>query len=249
MLGIDIFDAGLALGLLIALSGGLISFISPCVLPIVPAYLAYMSGMSFADYSAGERRGHAVLAALFFVLGLSVVFLILGFAASSLGILFLTHQILLGRVAGLVILVFGLHFLGIIRLPILDREARLNAGSHGGSLAGAFLLGLAFAFGWTPCIGPVLGAVLSLAAQEDSVGKGTLLLAAYAAGLGIPFVLAAAFIDRSRRVLARIKPWMQSIERGIGVLLLLVGLLLISGRFASIAYWLLEIFPWMAFVG
>ena len=249
MFGLDVFDAGLAVGIMIALSAGFVSFISPCVLPIVPAYLAYVSGMSFGEFSGGQRRGTAVLTAVSFALGLSFVFLLLGIAASAFGIYFLTHQVLFGRLAGLVIAVFGLHFLGVLRLPFLSREARLNTGSRGGSMAGAFVLGLAFAFGWTPCIGPVLGAVLSLAAQEDSLGHGAWLLAAYAAGLGVPFVIAAAFIDRSMRYMKRLQPWMRSIERAIGLLLLAVGLLLVSGQFASISYWLLETVPVLGLIG
>ncbi len=249
MFGFDIFDAGLMVGLTVALAAGMLSFVSPCVLPIVPAYLAYVSGMSFSEYTSGARRGEAVLMAVSFTLGLSVVFLLLGFTASAFGMFFLTNQILLGRIAGVVIAVLGLHFLGVLHLPFLNREARLDAGDARGSVFGAFVLGLAFAFGWTPCIGPVLGAVLSLAAQEGSVWHGTALLAAYAAGLGVPFVLAAAFIDRSMRYMANLKPWMRLIERSIGVLLLAVGLLLVSGRFSAIAYWLLEVFPLLALVG
>ncbi len=249
MFGVDMFDASLAVGIAIALSAGAVSFASPCVLPIVPAYLAYVSGMSFGELSAGGRRGTSVLTAAAFALGLSCVFLLLGIAASAFGVYFLTHQVLFGQLAGIVIAVFGLHFLGILRLPFLYREARLNSGARGGSVAGAFVLGLAFAFGWTPCIGPVLGAVLTLAAQEDSVGHGAALLAAYAAGLGVPFVIAAAFIDRSMRYIQNLKPWMRAVERTVGVLLLAVGLLLVSGRFALISYWLLENVPVLGLVG
>ncbi len=249
MFGIDLFDASLTLGLFIALTAGVISFVSPCVLPIVPAFLAYVGGMSFSEFSGGARRGEAVLTAVSFVLGLSVVFLLLGFAASSFGSFFLTNQVLFGQIAGAVIIVFGLHFLHIFPIPILNREVRIKTEKRGGDVFGAFVLGLAFAFGWTPCIGPVLGAVLSLAAQEASVGQGTALLAAYAAGLGIPFILAAAFVERSMRYMKRLKPHLKLIERGIGVLLLGVGLLLVSGQFATLSYWLLETFPLLGLVG
>jgi cytochrome c-type biogenesis protein len=145
-------------------------------------------------------------------------------------------------VAGAVVLVFGLHFLGLFRISLLDREARLDAGERGGSAFGAYVLGLAFAFGWTPCIGPQLGAILSLAAQEGSVQRGTLLLGVYAAGLGIPFLLAALFIERSMRLMQRLKRHMKWIERAMGVLLIVVGLALLTGAFTDFSWWLLETF-------
>lgn len=249
MFGLDIFDASLAVGIMIALSAGFISFISPCVLPIVPAYLAFISGMTFNELSAGNRRGSAILTSISFVLGLSVVFLILGATASALGGYFLQHQILLGRIAGVVIATFGLHFLGIINIPLFYREARFEVNTRAGSMVGAFVLGLAFAFGWTPCIGPILGSVLSMAIQEDSIRQGTWLLAAYAIGLGLPFIIVAAFIEKSINLISKLKPWMKIIERTIGVLLIIVGLLLVTDRFASIAFWLLETFPVLALVG
>jgi cytochrome c-type biogenesis protein len=192
MLGIDIFDASLLPAILVSLLAGLISFLSPCVLPIVPPYLAYMSGISL-DESDQKGNIRVVLVAASFVLGLSTVFLILGIAASSFGILVLAYKDFLNSAAGLLIMCFGLHFLGIIRIPILNREVRFDAGDQGGSFFGAYLLGLAFAFGWTPCIGPQLGAILSLAASEASLYKGMILLGFYALGLGIPFLIVAAF--------------------------------------------------------
>ncbi|MCY4006911.1 MAG: cytochrome c biogenesis protein CcdA [Rhodobacteraceae bacterium] len=249
MFALEIFDASLTVGILIALSGGFVSFISPCVLPIVPAYLAYVSGLSFGEYTAGHARGTALKTAVGFVLGLSCVFLLLGIAATAFGIYFLRHQVLLGQIAGIVIVFFGFHFLGIFRLPILAREARLQFRIKGGNFVGAFVLGLAFAFGWTPCIGPVLGTVLSLAAQEESLVQGATLLAFYALGLGVPFILAAIFIETSINYMQKLKPWMGLIERATGLLLVAVGLLLVSGQFATISYWLLEAFPALALVG
>ncbi|MCY4460124.1 MAG: cytochrome c biogenesis protein CcdA [Albidovulum sp.] len=248
MLGIDLLDATLLPAILIALMAGAFSFISPCVLPIVPPYLAYMSGISFSDLSQGNSRGKAVLSASFFVAGLSTVFLLLGFTASSFGLFFLEYQTTFGQISGAIILVFGFHFIGIFRIPFLDREARFSFGS-GGGLIGSFLLGLAFAFGWVPCIGPQLGAILSLAAQESSIARGTLLLGVYALGLGIPFILAALFISRSMRVMNSIKPYLRKIEIGIGVLLSLVGLLLLTGNFSDISFWLLDKLPFLALVG
>ena len=250
MFGIELIDAGLLPAMLVALVAGVISFLSPCVLPIVPPYLAYMSGVSLGDMSnQSAARRKAVIAALFFVMGLSTVFLILGFTASAFGAFFLQNQLLFSRISGAVIIVFGLHFLGIFRIPFLDQEARLDAGDKGGTSFGAYVLGLAFAFGWTPCIGPQLGAILSLAASEASVSKGTLLLGIYAAGLGIPFLLAAMFITRAMGVMNRIKRHMKTIERVMGVLLVLVGLAMLTGAFSSFAFWLLETFPALGALG
>lgn len=250
MFGIELIDAGLLPAMLIALIAGVVSFLSPCVLPIVPPYLAYMSGVSLNDMStqdAGRRK--AVIAALFFVMGLSTVFLILGFTASAFGAFFLQNQLLFAQVSGVVIIVFGLHFLGLFRIPFLDQEARLDAGDKGGSSFGAYVLGLAFAFGWTPCIGPQLGAILSLAASEASLAKGTLLLGVYAAGLGIPFLLAAMFITRAMGVMNRLKRHMKTIERVMGGLLVVVGIMMVTGAFTTLAFWLLDTFPALGLLG
>lgn len=250
MFGIEIIDASLLPAMMVALLAGVISFLSPCVLPIVPPYLAYMSGVSIGDMT-GEvaARRRAVISALFFVLGLSTVFLILGFTASAFGAFFLQNQVLFAQIAGLVVIVFGLHFLGLFRISFLDQEARLDAGDQGGSSFGAYILGLAFAFGWTPCIGPQLGAILSLAASEASVSRGTLLLGIYAAGLGIPFLLAAMFMTRAVGLMNRLKRHMKTIERVMGGLLIFVGLAMVTGAFTTFSYWLLEQFPALALLG
>ncbi|PKP74488.1 MAG: cytochrome C biogenesis protein [Alphaproteobacteria bacterium HGW-Alphaproteobacteria-6] len=246
-----IMDAGFVLAALIALLAGLLSFLSPCVLPIVPPYLAYIGGISMAEMEGrtGAARRGATLPALFFVLGLSTVFLFLGFAASVFGRFFLQNQDWFNTGAGLIVMVFGAHFLGVIRIPFLDREARIDAGDQGGSAFGAYLLGLAFAFGWTPCIGPQLGMILSLAAQDGSVGRGTALLGVYALGLGIPFLLVAAFFPRMTRTLAFMKRHMARIERIMGLLLWTIGLLMLTGGFSQFSYWLLETFPGLALLG
>ena len=249
MFGIDIFDAALLPAMLVALMAGILSFLSPCVLPIVPPYLAYMGGISMPDLRAGTGRRRILLPALFFVMGLSTVFLFLGFAASAFGALFLQYQQVLSKVSGAMVVVLGLHFIGLFRIPILDREARLEAGDRGGSALGAYVLGLAFAFGWTPCIGPQLGAILSLAAQEASLTRGTLLLAVYALGLGLPFLLAALFIERAMGLMARLKRHMKLIERAMGLLLIVVGVALISGALSEFSWFLLETFPFLATLG
>lgn len=249
MFGIDLFDASMSVSLIVAMLAGVISFLSPCVLPIVPPYLAYMAGTSTSEMQGNGPDRRVITAALCFVLGLSTVFILLGFAASALGRAFLQYQTYLGYAAGVVIIGFGLHFLGVIRIPFLFKEARIDAGDQGGTPFGAYVLGLAFAFGWTPCIGPVLGAILSLAAQEGSVSRGLALMTLYAIGLGVPFLLAAIYINKFMAVMTRFKKHMGTVEKGMGVLLILVGILLITGGFADISFWLLETFPILGAIG
>lgn len=250
MFGIEIMDASLLPAMLVAAVAGVISFLSPCVLPVVPPYLAYMSGVSMSDIQErGGVRNPALLPALFFVLGLSTVFLLLGFTASAVGTLFLQYQGWFNTAAGVIVMVFGAHFVGVYRIGFLDREARFDAGDRGGTAFGAYVLGLAFAFGWTPCIGPQLGAILSLAASEASVLRGTTLLAVYAAGLGIPFLLVAAFLPRLGGAMAWMKRHMDRIERAMGLLLWTIGLLMLTGGFSAMSFWLLETFPALATLG
>jgi len=250
MFGIDLIDAALLPAIFIAFLAGGLSFLSPCVLPIVPPYLAYMSGVNLGEMSqtrAGRRK--TTIAALFFVLGLSTVFIVLGFTASAFGAFFLQNQVLFAQIAGVVVILFGLHFLSVFRIPLLDQDARLDAGDQGGSSFGAYVLGLAFAFGWTPCIGPQLGAILTLAATEASVSRGTFLLGVYAVGLGLPFLLAAMFMHRAMGLMTRIKPHMGLIEKIMGALLVLVGLALLTGAFTAFSWWLLERFPALQYMG
>ena len=250
MLGIDLWDAGLIPAMFVALLGGLISFVSPCVLPIVPPYLAYMGGVSMDDMSAtAQARRRVVLAALFFVLGLSTVFILPGFTASSFGRLFLSNQDWFVSGAGVLVMVFGAHFLGVIRIGLLDREARIEGGDHGGSAFGAYILGLAFAFGWTPCLGPILGTILALAADTATPAKGVILLATYAAGLGIPFVLVAVFFPCLKGLMGWMKRHMMRIERIMGVLLWTVGLMMVTGQFTQFSWWILEQFPALSTLG
>lgn len=250
MFGIDLWDAGLMPAMFVALLGGLISFASPCVLPIVPPYLAYMGGVSMDDMSAtAQARRRVVLAALFFVLGLSTVFILLGFTASSFGRLFLSNQDWFVSGAGILVMVFGAHFLGVIRIGLLDREARIEGGDHGGSAFGAYILGLAFAFGWTPCLGPILGTILALAADTATPAKGVILLATYAAGLGIPFVLVAVFFPSLKGLMGWMKRHTMRIERIMGVLLWTVGLMMVTGQFTQFSWWILEQFPALSTLG
>ncbi len=245
MLGIEIASAAFLPAALVALLAGILSFLSPCVLPIVPPYLAYMTGVKVSGLTTRERS--AVLPALFFVLGLSTVFLLMGYAASAFGRAFLQYQPLLVKVSGVFVILLGLHFLHVFRIPLLEREARLDTGDKGGSALGAYLLGLAFAFGWTPCIGPQLSMILTLAATDP--GRGTGLLGVYALGLGIPFLLAAIFIERAMGLMNRIKRHMGLIERVSGILLIAVGVMLLAGWLSAISYWLLEAFPALGAIG
>jgi cytochrome c-type biogenesis protein len=245
-----IFDAALLPAMFVALVAGLLSFLSPCVLPVVPPYLAYMGGVSVSEMEqARQARRRVFVAEVFFVLGLSTVFVLLGLAFSALGRTLLQVQDWFIIVAGATVMILGAHFVGAFRIGFLDRELRVDAGDKGGTAFGAYILGLAFAFGWTPCLGPILGAILSLAASEGDVARGTFLLAVYALGLGIPFLMVAAFFPRLKGVMAWMKRHMQQIERTSGLLLWTVGLMMITGQFAAFSFWLLERFPVLATVG
>ena len=246
----QILDASMLPAMVIVAVAGLLSFLSPCVLPIVPPYLAYMGGVSVSDMEdEAASRKRVLLAAAFFVLGLSTVFLLLGFAFSALGRMFLQVQDRFTIVAGIVVMIFGAHFIGIYRIGFLDREARKEMVDRGGSAFGAYVLGLAFAFGWTPCLGPILGTILGLAASEASVTRGTVLLAAYAVGLGLPFLLVAAFFPHLNGPMAWMKRHMDRIERISGLLLWTVGLMMLTGQFTAFSWWLLERFPALATLG
>lgn len=250
MFGQEILDATPWVAVGVAGIAGVLSFLSPCVLPIVPPYLAYMGGISVGDLDGtGSPRRKALTAACSFVAGLSVVFVMLGLAASALGRIVLSVQTGFNVVAGIIVLLFGFHFLGVIRIPLIQREARIDAGDRGGSAVGAFVLGLAFAFGWTPCIGPILGAILALAAQDGSGGYGMTLMAAYAAGLGLPFILVAGFIQGSLSLMTRLRKHVRHVEMAVGGLLVLVGVLLLTGAFSDLSFWLLEAFPILGTIG
>lgn len=247
MFGIELIDAAFLPAVLVALLAGFLSFLSPCVLPIVPPYLAYMTGIGVGGLKTGERS--AILPALFFVMGLSTVFILMGIAASAFGRALLQYQDILSRGSGVVVIILGLHFLHVFRIPMLETEARVDVGDRGGSAFGAYILGLAFAFGWSPCIGPQLGMILTLAASNAEAGRGMTLLGVYALGLGVPFLLSAIFINRAVGLMNRIKPHLRLIERIMGILLVVVGVALLTGAFTSFAYWLLETFPALALLG
>jgi cytochrome c-type biogenesis protein len=230
--------------------GGLISFLSPCVLPLVPPYLSFLAGTTFDRLNAGDSavRQRAVLAALLFVAGFSTVFVLLGATASALGQAIRQYLDVLSTVAGIAIIVMGLHFLGLFRIGLFYREARFNVDKPVG-LWGAYVMGLAFAFGWTPCIGPVLAAILAVAGSEDSVAHGALLLGAYSAGLGIPFLLAAFAMKPAVALLKRMRSHFSAVEKAMGVLLVLTGIAFLTGWITNMSFWLLETFPILGRLG
>jgi cytochrome c-type biogenesis protein len=230
---------------------GLVSFLSPCVLPLVPPYLAYLSGTSLermgSDQPLGTNAAQRVIwAALLFVLGFTTVFVALGAGASVLGQVLLTYKDVLAQIAGVVIILFGLHFLGLLRIPFLYVEKRYHADMQGASLAGAYLMGLAFAFGWTPCVGPILATVLAVAAQEQSLYRGIWLLLLYSAGLGVPFLLAAVAIRQFLGFMQRFRRHLGRMEKVMGGLLVLTGILFLTGSINGLGNWLLENVPILA---
>ena len=235
-----------------ALLAGLISFLSPCVLPLVPPYLVYLAGTSLeqlADAGTNPRAKRAtLLAAFLFVCGFSTVFVALGASASAIGAVLRSHAQTLSIIAGIVIIVMGLHFIGLTRIPFLMREHRA-AMSRPVGLWGAYVMGLAFAFGWTPCIGPVLAAILAVAAGKDTVAKGAGLLAVYSAGLGIPFLVAAFAIEPFAVFLSRFKRHLGTVEKVMGVLLVITGVAFLTGWVSQASFLLLEWFPALGQIG
>lgn len=227
---------------------GLVSFLSPCVLPLVPPYLGYLGGMSIEQMTAegGLERSawrRVVIASLCFVLGFTTVFVGLGAGASVFGQLIQTYKGELAMAAGIVIILFGLHFLGLLRIPLLYREARYHANMEGATFLGAYVIGLAFAFGWTPCIGPILATVLTLAANEATLGAGVRLLFVYSLGLGIPFILAAVAIRPFMRFMQRFRRHLGVVEKVMGLLLVVTGVMFLTGSMNWLGQWMIENFP------
>jgi cytochrome c-type biogenesis protein len=238
--------------LLAALIAGLVSFLSPCVLPLVPPYLVFMAGTSLerlADQEPEPRvKRETVAAALLFVLGFGTVFVALGASASVIGSLIRAYSGPLAIIAGVVIIVMGLHFLGLTPIALLHRQKRLEVTKPVG-LWGAYVIGLAFAFGWTPCIGPILAAILAVAASERTVAKGAGLLAVYSLGLGIPFVIAALAVEPFAAFLSRFKTYLHRVEQAMGALLVLTGIAFLTGSINQMSVWLLEAFPVLGKIG
>lgn len=237
-----------------ALLAGFLSFLSPCVLPLVPPYLCFLGGTTF-DQLTGEDETPphvyktVIMSSVAFVLGFTTVFVILGATATAAGQLLVDNLSLLGKIAGVVIIIAGLHFLGVLHIPMLHREARYHADARPAGLIGAYVIGLAFAFGWTPCIGPVLAAILAMAAGEDSVRQGVALLFVYSLGLGIPFIAAAIAIKPFMSTLQRFRKHLANVEKLLGGFLVLTGILFLTNSMTLIASWMLELFPGLARIG
>ncbi|MGN6775195.1 cytochrome c biogenesis CcdA family protein [Rhizobium sp.] len=250
------------ISLLSALLAGALSFLSPCVLPLVPPYLCYMAGISVEQFRGGGAavaggpivpspgvRGNVLMSALFFTLGFATVFIALGAGASSIGMLLRQHLDILAKIGGLIIVIMGLNFLDVFRIGLLAREARFQSGGKPATLTGAYIMGLAFAFGWTPCIGPVLGAILGIAASRETVGAGAGLLAVYSLGLAIPFWIAAGFSGAFMRFLSRFRRHLGTVEKVMGGLLVLTGLAFIFGYVSDMAIWFQQTFPILMKIG
>lgn len=236
------------ISIITAFIAGIISFASPCVLPLVPAYLSFISGVSVDEIKTEKKGGvlrKVILNTLFFVLGFSIVFVAFGATATAIGQFLGENKTIIGRVAGIIVIIFGLHFMGVFRIKWLLIEKRFQTqGSKAGFLS-SFLIGLAFAFGWTPCIGPILAGILSIAATEESVFKGIFLLSMYSAGLGIPFLITGVAFNSFLSLSGKIKKHFRLVEAIGGVLLVIVGILLVTNSFAILSGYLAEWLPFL----
>ncbi len=230
---------------------GLLSFASPCVLPLVPPYLAYMGGVSIEELRGKRPRLQLAVmgVALCFVAGFSTVFVALGATASVIGQAVSAYLSWLAYLAGALVALMGLHFLQVIRIPVLDRTARVGVAARPAGFVGAYAIGLAFGFGWSPCVGPVLAAILLMAGAKESAGEGARLLLVYSLGIGVPFVLAAAFADGFMHWSARFRSRMAAIEKAMGALLVIAGILIFTGQMPTIANWLVDLFPALGRIG
>lgn len=228
-------------GLPLAFGAGLLSFLSPCVLPLIPSYVSFITGLSLED--AGTRRWTAVTHAAFFVLGFTLIFVALGASATALGGLLRYHRVWLERIGGVLIVLFGLYLLGVFQWGVLARERRIHLQNKPVGYLGSALVGLAFGAGWSPCIGPILGAVLTYTSATATLGQGMGLLLAYSLGLGIPFLLAALAVDRFIGWFQRYRRFIPLVNRIAGIVLVVVGVLLLTGYFSLLATWLQQLTP------
>ena len=225
----------------LAFVAGVLSFLSPCVLPLIPSYVGFLTGLTLEELEV--RRGTALAHALWFVAGFSLIFIALGATASALGVLLLRSQVWIGRIGGGVVILFGLYLLGVVRPGLLMRERKVQLARKPLGYLGSAFVGITFGAAWTPCIGPILGAILTLAAAQASVRHGAALLTAYSAGLALPFVATALALDRFLAWFQRFRPYLVWVERIAGMLLILLGLLLVTDRFTLLAGWLQGLTP------
>ena len=229
------------LGVAIAFTAGLLSFLSPCVLPLVPSYVTFLTGLSLENVSRARRV--ALLHALLFIAGFTAIFVALGAGATAIGVLLGAYRDWISRIGGVLLIVFGFVLLEVLTIPALSRERRVYLAEKPVGLLGSLLVGIAFGAGWTPCIGPILGGILSLASVSASMSRGLGLLLAYSAGLAVPFLLAALAIDRFIALLARMRRGLAWVSRISGALLIAVGVLLVTGYFTVLASWLQQLTP------
>lgn len=236
---------GAGIGLAVAFAAGILSFLSPCVLPLVPSYVSFVAGVGLEELEEGESavRRTAFLHAVLFVLGFSAVFMSLGASASFLGQLLAEHREWITRVGGVVVVFFGLHLLGVTPLRFLNRERRVHLQEKPLGYAGTFLVGVTFGAGWTPCIGPILGGIMTMAATRDRLVEGVQLLGVYSAGLALPFLLSALALTWFLAAFRRYHRYVRWAERASGALLVLVGVLLLSGQFTALASWAAGLTP------
>ncbi len=232
---------------LIALAAGLLSFVSPCVFPLVPSYMVFITGLSFdqLEHERGKVRAIALKHSLAFVFGFSLVFVALGASATLLGGLILQYQLVLMRIGGVVIIVLGLYMAGLFKIMALEQEHRFHLANKPHGLVGSGLVGITFALGWTPCIGPILGSILVVASTSSSIGTGIYLLAAYALGLGIPFLIAGVAFPQFLSGMGRINRHLNKIAKASGVLLVIIGLLMVTGLFGRFTGYLNSVVPTM----
>jgi cytochrome c-type biogenesis protein len=233
--------------LLAAFAAGFLSFVSPCVLPLIPGYISFVSGVSLdeirGDQATAASRLQVFTTSLAFVLGFSIVFVALGASATAIGKFLFARLPILSKIAGVVLVIFGLHTMGVFRLALLDTEKRVHSQRKPAGPLGALLVGVAFAFGWTPCIGPILGGILAIAGSRNSVGEGVLLLAVYSLGLGIPFLVTSLAINQFFSAAKRIRGYYHAIEMTSGALLIAIGALILTGQLTIIARYLQPYLP------
>jgi len=234
--------------LLAAFAAGFLSFVSPCVLPLIPGYISFVSGVSVEEMRsessvATASRSQVFLTSLAFVIGFSLVFIALGASATAIGKFLFTRLPLLSKIAGVLLIIFGLHTMGAFRLAFLEQEKRVHADRKPAGPLGAMLVGVAFAFGWTPCIGPILGGILAIAGSKNTIGEGVLLLAVYSLGLGIPFLLTSLAINQFFSAAKRIRRHYHAVEVTSGALLIAIGVLILTGQLTIIVRYLQPYLP------
>jgi cytochrome c-type biogenesis protein len=232
---------GEGVGVFVAFAAGLLSFLSPCVLPLIPSYITFLTGLSLEDAQRSSR--HAVLHSALFVLGFSLIFIALGFTATALGTLLLQHREWLSRAGGVLIIIFGLYLLGVFNLGLLSRERRFHLADKPVGYLGSVLVGIAFGAGWTPCLGPILGSILAITASAADYGRGLMLLSAYSLGLAVPFLLAALLLQRFLTAFSRLKRTMLVVSRVSGAVLVIIGILMVTDYFTILASYLQSLTP------